>query len=365
MSLNVSTGCNYIVSTFDEKKALFQKLTGRSIEIPENGVMPHILSQESTIQLGFFGEFFRVGFSSPDGHMSAVENLSRRFAELREELLEQYKDYEDMRYKRLGELNQAFENALRSTTLVPLPQMPNVPLVSSNESASVRSSAERAWREHEAMSKITRYIQDSLIRHMDTFFEAFILSIQSNDFQTAFDSSMAELLDGESRSLESLSYRDAVRMRDALSQWHEVTDEHGNQVGVLNRHDASFRAILRDENISLTVRREIAGLLGFSLFTAGAGMSGIDPSSNSIAIFDDVGETEVSFNIKGGMLILIFCSKGSLVSAEIVGGGQYGKSNAELGRVVEEDELASLLKEIGIDASPEFSVNGRIFRISR
>jgi len=239
------------INRFDEKKAIFQKLTGRTIEVPNSEEMPHILSQESNIQLGFFGEFFRVGFSSPDGHSTAVENLSRRFAEMREELLERYNDDQDTLYKRLGELNQSFESALRSTTLIPLPQTPTVPLLASDAPASVREDVERTLREHEAMTNIVRMLQDNMLRHMDIFFEDFISNIKNQSFQTAFDNSMERLLNGESRSLENISYNDLVRMENIISQGH------------LLRHDTSFRMIIRDENISEVLRREIADLLGF------------------------------------------------------------------------------------------------------
>ena len=182
---------------------------------------------------------------------------------MREELLERYKDDEDTLYKRLGELNQSFENALRSTTLIPLPQMPTVPILSSNSPASIRNSVERTLREHEAMTDIVRMVQDNMLRHMDTFFEDFIRSIQTQDFQTAFDSSMERLLNGESRSLENISYSDAVRMKNTISQWHTITDEHGNEEGRLVRNETSFRAIIRDDSISEVIRREIANLLGF------------------------------------------------------------------------------------------------------
>jgi len=262
---SVNTGANafYLDDRFQAKAAKFKELTGRNIEVPKNGEMPHILSPESNIQLGFFGEFFRVGFSSSDGHSTAVENLSRRFAEMREELLEQYGDDQDTLYKRLGELNQAFESALRSTTLIPLPQTPTVPLTTSDTPAFIRDDVERTLREHEAMTNIVRMLQENMLRHMDIFFEDFISNIKNQDFQTAFDSSMERLLNGESRSLENISYSDAVRMKNTISQWHTITDEHGNEEGRLVRHETSFRAIIRDDSISEVIRREIANLLGF------------------------------------------------------------------------------------------------------
>ncbi|MCL2215557.1 MAG: hypothetical protein FWB91_00925 [Defluviitaleaceae bacterium] len=371
MSLSVTANYNHSnVISFEEKKAIFQKLTGKSIQMPESGVMPHILSPESTIELGFFGEFFRVGFSSPDGHMAAVENLARRFAEMREELLERYSDDQDTLYKRMGKLNQAFEAALRSTTLVPIPKMPN---------------AERSWNEYETMRKIAQYIQESLIRHMDAFFEDFLLSIQSQGFQEAFDGSMARLKSDETSSLERLSYSDAARMLDTLSTWHETTDEDGNQIGIMRRHEESFRAIVQDESISRAVRDEIAELLGI-FAAAEASTSCYDPETNSVNIAPERTKLEKTFNVRGGLLVLTFCSERGLISAEIIRGGHYGKTNTELGRVQEpeivtdemrqilnmspedghgpniNENVVRLLGRIGVDTSRSFSVNGRAFQ---
>jgi hypothetical protein len=52
-------------------------------------------------------------------------------------------------------------------------------------------------------------------------------------------------------------------------------------------------------------------------------------------------ETERIFNIRGGKLVLTFCSMGGLVNVQIIRGGDYGLTNAELGRGTE-DELQEL-----------------------
>jgi hypothetical protein len=49
------------------------------------------------------------------------------------------------------------------------------------------------------------------------------------------------------------------------------------------------------------------------------------------------GEYEQVFNIRGGKLVLTFCSMGGLVNVQIVRGGDYGLTNAELGRGMEEE----------------------------
>ena len=246
---------------FQARAAKFKAITGREVEIlvNENGEIVSKLHPESTAQAGFFVEFFRVGFFSPDGHMAAVESLARRYAELREELLERYQDDQDALYKRLGELNQAFESALRSAALLPIPKTPATAVFTDSTPAFVRDHYEQTWRNYENMKSIIRYAQDSMMRGMDTFFENFIRKIQNKDFQGAFDNSMKELLRGESQSLEDMSFADAVRIRDTLSRQRNVEDE--NSAARLNNFDGSFRTIIRDESISYALRRKIAELL--------------------------------------------------------------------------------------------------------
>ncbi|MCL2198914.1 MAG: hypothetical protein FWB80_08335 [Defluviitaleaceae bacterium] len=171
---------NYNACRFEEKKATFQKLTGREISIREDGYIP-------SREFGFFGEFFRVGFSS-------VEDISRRFVELREDLLERYEGDQDSLYKRLGELNQSFEVALRNTAFVPIPQIQHSPIMV-NASAAAISQMKQSQLEHETTTEMLRQTQKNLMRRMDRFFEEFILSIQTQDFQTAFDNSMATIGD--------------------------------------------------------------------------------------------------------------------------------------------------------------------------
>ena len=249
---------------FQARAAKFKEATGREIEIlvNENGDIINKFHPESTAQASFFVEFFRVGFSSPDGHMAAVKNLARRYYELREELLGRYQDDQYALYERLGELNQAFESALQNTTLLPLPKIPTTAILTDDTPAPVRAHAEQTWRNYENMKSIIRHVQNSMSRGMDTFFENFIRKIQNQDFQSAFDNSMADLLNGESQSLEEMSFADAVRIRDTLSRWCIAEDEDGNPIGRLNSFDSSFRAIVRDENISDVLRKEIAELLG-------------------------------------------------------------------------------------------------------
>ena len=243
----------------------FQQITGREIEVFKNkeGGIINFWHSESTAQANFFVEFSRVGFSSPDGLITAAENLARRYAELQESLIERYQDDKDTLYKRLGELNQAFESALQSTLLMPQTfKALEVTVITENTPASVRNQAEQAIRQQESMENMMRYLQESMKRGMDTFFENFILSIQKQDFQSAFESSIETAKGGESRSLAKMSFADAIRIRDTISHWTINEDDEGNQRAILRDINTSFWMISRDENISAASRREIAKLLG-------------------------------------------------------------------------------------------------------
>ena len=251
----------------------FLKTKGREIEVykDEDGGIVNFWHPESTAQASHFVEFFRVGFSSPNGHMAAVENLARRYAELREDLLQRYQDDQATLYKRLGELNQAFESALHSTVLLPAASIhTEITVIYENTPASVRNRAEQAIQLQENKENIMRYIKESMMRGLDTFFENFIRSIQNQDFQSAFDSSMETAKGGESRSLAEMSFADAIRIKDTISYSTVREDEDGNKTAKLRDINTSFWMISRDESISQIIRNEIAELLGLSVRTTSA-----------------------------------------------------------------------------------------------
>jgi len=272
MVSNLTTNYNYTAidnkaNRFDEKRAVFQRITGRDIVIEKNesGDFVHMLHPESTQRLSFMGEFFRVGFNSPDGFEAAIENLARRYAELREELIERYGDNQDELYKQFGQLNHAFESALQSTILLPLQNPPTNGLVSSDMPQSKRNMIEREWREHENITKFMQTLQQNMSRHLDNFFENFIKSIQSEDFDTAFSNSMSALNENRTSSLSNLSFRDTVLIRDTLHQGRFVEEERNGEtfdVFVFNRPINSIRSIVANSQVSEGVRRGLAELMG-------------------------------------------------------------------------------------------------------
>lgn len=124
----------------------------------------------------------------------------------------------------------------------------------------------------------------------------------------------------------------------------------------------------------------------------------IDTENNSLLIGAGSKTEEITFtktyNVRGGLLVLTFCGYGLLQSVEIIGGKQYGKTNAELGRVSEEEitditeplrqllyaasmeeadfglnmevnnTILQTLGKIGINTSRSFSVNNHSFKVN-
>jgi hypothetical protein len=209
------------------------------------------------------GEFFRVGFNSPDGFESTVENLARKYAHMREELIALYGDNQDELYKKLGELNQTFESALHSTVLLPLQAIPTG-ITGSDMPQSVRNAMEREQQEHKAINDFMPLLKQNMIRHLDSFFEIFIESIQNNDFDSAFAGSIEKVSNGESRSLSDVSFSDTVAIRDTLMQGRYEKDENDNDVFIFNKPINSIRSITAGTRISEVIRRELTELIGFA-----------------------------------------------------------------------------------------------------
>jgi hypothetical protein len=110
-------------------------------------------------------------------------------------------------------------------------------------------------------------LKQNMTRHLDTFFELFIKSIQSEDFDAAFASSMETLNAGESRSLSDISFRDTALIRDILHQGRFEEEERNGEifeVFTFNRPIDSLRQAVANANVSDLVRRELADLFGFN-----------------------------------------------------------------------------------------------------
>ena len=213
-----------------------------------------------SIQLNFMRDFMKE-MQAASGTKESIENMSRRYAELRKEIIEQYSEDQDTMYERLGDLNSVFALALRRAVVPTLRHLPG-PVIIEKRLGENKPAMQPIPPEQEAKENIVTKLHDNLLRHMDTFFMNFIYEIQNNDFQSAFENSLADLLSAESQSLEDISFRDAVRIRDILFEWHiHYTQIEEDAAWRYNSLNAAFRALDQDESISLVIREAIAGFL--------------------------------------------------------------------------------------------------------
>ena len=164
--------------------AKFKDLAARGVAVDK--AVKGARQPEPTRDSGFVIEFIRVG---PE---ATVGSLAKRYAELFERLRERYGSNQYELYKQLGELNQAFETALQS-------------------------------------------IQSSATQDLNHFFEAFIVNIQSNDFETAFADSHVNheaniLSEAEfQRQTREFLLKIALETAEIKRQWAEMNAEEAER----------------------------------------------------------------------------------------------------------------------------------------
>ena len=143
----------------------YEKITAQSVEGNgyDSGKVTGIWQHESKTSNKFFAEFYISGFYSADGHMATVEKLAMQYAKLREEQLVKHHADKKTICKLTGELNQAFEGALKCVL------------------------DSEAWK-------------------MDVFYESFIDEIKNADFRDAYDNSVAKAV-----NTQSITQTDAAR----------------------------------------------------------------------------------------------------------------------------------------------------------
>jgi len=286
--LNISTNdfaksidCQNVRERFLERAAQFKEVAGRELVIEKNekGDFVLLLSQESTQRGSFLLEFWRAGSipgplcpddgaMTQDSFMFRLENYARRYAELRDELLERYADDEDELFKQLGKLNHAFEGALFGLFSIGIPKGIGPTQIFVNDMPqSMHNVFRHEVQEWENTKSLMHTIQQSMTRHMNTFFETFIKSIQSDNIETAFSNSINALESSETRSLSNMSFRDTLQIWDTLNRGRiqRTEDKSGNwhDTFIRNSPNHSLRVISGNRNITDSVRREIADLMGF------------------------------------------------------------------------------------------------------
>ena len=208
MISNIQTNYVNYVNTVGKQKPL-QKQEGKTSNVPEEeGFQP-------LPRFGFLNRFIQVGFDSSNSPMTVVENLARKYYEIRNELLEKYQGDENTLYKMLGELNSAFERILLMEASSRFPS--TLQLEPSSSSANSTANAggkandalasnytEEGW--HIRTADARQILQQNVFRNRTSFFEKFIYRIQNQDFQDAFNSSWTEAVSDRQFQMNPLSF---------------------------------------------------------------------------------------------------------------------------------------------------------------
>jgi hypothetical protein len=251
--------------SFKEKCEIMEKMTGRRYD--EN--TPHIMSKESTARLSYMGEFLRSANNSDAGNEQNMKDTAAKYNQLREEILAKYADDENERLNHLGQLNQAFEMALKNANKLPVFQPKALKLevqlhYDKDEANKAAKENERKAKEAEEYNKAMKDIYDSfnrgMNRHIDRFYESFIKNIESGDFETAYSESLSLLTDSQSNSAGDISYNDMLLIRGTMMD--QVIDEEGkNAEQKYSDFGEVLNAIAGNDEISEIIRQAITDRL--------------------------------------------------------------------------------------------------------
>ena len=254
-----------------------EKFINRATALRDAGVGD--ITEQAKITGSFFREFSSVPISSAGNaptHEERLTALSQRYVEMRDELGEMFKDNEDEYYSQMEKLNLAFKGALESTTLTPIYSFKTMDgklygFTEDQEAERIRFEEESAktYAEYEGYNKnvqdVMKNFRDNLLRHVNIFYKSFINSIQTNDYDIAFQGSMSLLESGETISYNEISYTDMVHIMDVLNNIPMEFDENGTPTKMrYNSADQSFRELIKDEIIPYSVRKVIANI--FNLY---------------------------------------------------------------------------------------------------
>ena len=150
--------------------------------------------------------------------------------------------------------------------------------------------------------------------------------------------------------VEKLAHRYAEMRAELLERYSDNPDELYKQLGKLNH---AFEDVLHRTQFSPLSQTSDTHAASndldnfFEIF-----LKSIQKNSFDIAFAESVvslrlqnfvsgEESKRVYNIRGGKLIITTCENG-IQRAEIIRGGVYGKTNAELGRVTEHNEIEDL-----------------------
>jgi hypothetical protein len=253
-----------------------EKFISRATAMKDMGID---ITEMSKITGSFMLQFDKVTLPGPDfSHEARLEALSRRYAEMRDELNEMFKDDETEFYRQMERMNAAFEQALINTCLMPVyPITPDNQMrvfTQGQEAERIRfeEEIEKSNRRGENARILMNTLHENLLRHTNTFFESFINSIRTSDFETAFGESMALLKSSETTSLNDISYSDMMLIMDATNKITVERDSEGSLSSRLfyNSAEEAFRALVNDDSISIIVRKAIAERFNFAIIQAQA-----------------------------------------------------------------------------------------------
>ncbi|HHY75055.1 MAG TPA: hypothetical protein GX497_17915 [Bacillus bacterium] len=248
------------------------KFVDRAVSLKNMGLD---ITEAAKITGSFFREFSNVSTPSAGPiptHEERVTAVSKRYAEMRDELAEMFKDNEDEYYSQMEKLNLAFKGALDNTCLTPIYSFKTVDgklhaFTQEQEAERIKFEEEAAktYAEYEQYNKnvqdVMKNFRENLLRHVNTFYEGFIKSIQTNDFNTAFQESMSILKNSETTSYNEISYPDMVHIMDVISNVPTEFDEQGIPIKMrYSAADESFKALIEDERVPYSVRKAIADI---------------------------------------------------------------------------------------------------------
>ncbi len=255
-----------------------EKFVNRAIALKDAGVGD--ITEQAKITGSFFREFSNVSISSAENaptHEEKLVALSQRYVEMLDELGEMFKDNEDEYYSQIESLNLAFKGALNSTTLTPIYSFKTMDgklhaFTEDQEAERIRfeEASAKTYAEYERYNKnvqdVMKNFRDNLSRHVNTFYKSFINSIQTNDYDIAFQESMSLLKSEETTSYNEISYTDLVHIMDVLNNIPIEFDENGTPTKMrYHSADQSFRELIKNERVPYSVRKSIADIFNLYL----------------------------------------------------------------------------------------------------
>lgn len=269
---------NYFDKRMQENHPLFkeedrEEFMRRSEILRDAGIDSYIWSPNSPHR--FFVQFTDVPMGA--NHEEWLENLSRKYVEFCDEAANNFSDESDEYYMQMEALNRAFESALKNTTLMPIfsykaPEAKLVTFTPEQAKEQMQFEAEMA-RINQEIDEYNKNVQDirlnfqnNMLRHVNTFYENFIHSIQTNSFETAFKESMELLNNSETTSSDEISYSDMMKIKDMISNNPVEYDEDGFPTKYRHKTaEDSYRALLKDDSIPYYVQKYISELFNYSI----------------------------------------------------------------------------------------------------